>query len=171
VEAELGLLGVPSVDHAIGALGKIPGGYFRQQEDSSRMLLDAFLRAVDYALNIPEAGYWEMSHTATRAAFPFGMWIETSWRFTSGRSTTPGPGKKRQLHPLAHMPRGLEDPQRDVALKTNCFCRRSSTSVGTQQMQVLDITDDVEFPAQTVSEQRVHDIIKEALRSTISAAS
>ena len=47
--------------------------------------------------------------------------------------------------------------------KTNRFRRMPSASGMAQQMQVLDFIDYAKFLTQTVSEQRVHDIIPEAM--------
>lgn len=53
----------------------MPGVYYRMQNaDSSQMLLEAFLCSVDFALNMPDADYWEMAVAATKASFPFDTW-------------------------------------------------------------------------------------------------
>lgn len=47
--------------------------------------------------------------------------------------------------------------------KQSAFRRKSGASIVAHQMQVLDIDDDMEFLTQAVSEERVHDIMKETM--------
>jgi len=169
VDVEFGLLGVPSVGCAIGGLGKMPGVYFRQQNsDSSQMLLEAFLCSVDFALNMNDADYWEMAHAATTATFPFETWranlLEAYWQARENF-------KKREGEDLTLNDQWHENPAMDVirnelaTRKQSAFRWKSAAARVAQQMQVLDVDDNMEFLTQSVSEERVHDIMKEAMKS------
>jgi len=164
VDVEFGLLGVPSVGCAIGGLGKMPGVYFRQQNaDSSRMLLDAFLCSVDYALDMPDADYWEMAHAATKATFPFDTWRENLTEAYSQAITHFKPGKTEEFT-LWHTSPAADKIRSEISHRTKSrFRRMSAASRMAQQMQVLDIKDDTEFLTQTVTERRVHDIMRDVM--------
>eukprot|EP00933_Yihiella_yeosuensis_P051203 TRINITY_DN49073_c0_g1_i1.p1 TRINITY_DN49073_c0_g1~~TRINITY_DN49073_c0_g1_i1.p1 ORF type:complete len:1642 (-),score=335.01 TRINITY_DN49073_c0_g1_i1:196-4806(-) len=167
VDVEFGLLGVPSVGAAIGGLGKMPGVYFRQQNsDSAKSLIDSFFGTVDYALNMPEAEYWEMAKNAMKAEFPFETWREnllsayseaiTNFNYHNSDSKT-----------LDHLwvASGALDAVKDAMAprRATALRRMSSTAQVAHQMQVLDINDNAEFLAQGVGEERVHEIMKASM--------
>jgi len=172
VDVEFGLLGVPSVGCAVGGLGKMPGVYFRQQNaDSSKMLLEAFLCSVDYALNMHDRDYWEMAQAATRAQFPFETWrLNLLEAYSQAiRSFKPVEGEERSLNHLF----ANGGSEADLAIKNTMahrvetrFRRMSSTAIVAQQMRVLDIDEEREFLTQSVSEERVHEIMKESMKNS-----
>jgi len=173
VDVEFGLLGVPSVGAAIGGLGKMPGVYFRQQNsDDSKSLIDSFFASVDYALNMPETDYWEMALAATRAEFPFDTWRENLLGSYSKAMSNFTPTKSDRTHILFRdqseidggrvredAVRELMAPRRETALR-----RMSSTAQVAHQMQYLDINHDAEFLTQGVSDDRTHELMKEAMK-------
>jgi len=158
----------------VGGLGKMPGVYFRQQNaDSSKMLLDAFLSAVDYALNINDRDYWEMAQAATRASFPFNTWRANLLEAYSLAI--------RAFRPIEDVPEGRTldlilsgtGSNAAMAIKETMahrvetrFRRMSSTAIVAQQMRVLDIDEEREFLTQSVSEERVHGIMKESMKAS-----
>ena len=64
---------------------------------------------------------------------------------------------------MAHRPGGREIRTELSDRQQTRFRRMSPASIVAQQMQVLDIADDREFLTQRVSEERVHDIMKDAM--------
>mmetsp|Transcript_159747 Transcript_159747/g.512567 ORF Transcript_159747/g.512567 Transcript_159747/m.512567 type:complete len:3105 (+) Transcript_159747:145-9459(+) len=167
VDVEFGLLGVPSVGCAIGGLGKMPGVYFRQQNsDSSKMLLEAFLCAVDYALNITDEEYWAMAQAATKATFPFDTWRANLLEAYSQsmKHFKPVNGDVLSLNDQWENGSTAETIRTSLAhRKPHRFRRMSEARMVANQMQILDIDDDTEFLTQTVSEERVHGIMKETM--------
>jgi len=102
-----------------------------------------------------------MSHAATRAA-SFRQVNGELLGLTLGYQLLRARAKQlpRPLHtcPVAHKIRS-EMSRRT----TDHFCQTSITSVGAQQMWVLNITDDVDSPSQEVAVQGVRDRITEAI--------
>eukprot|EP00439_Symbiodinium_sp_Y106_P039343 s2875_g4.t2 len=165
----------------------------QQNSDDAKSLIDSFFCAVDYALNMKlgsasetlfrealekssispspepprnENDYWKMASNATTAEFPFHTWREnligayteacTNFRRSSGASLT-----LNHLWVRKGATTAVQEamaPRRDSPLR-----RMSSTAQVAHQMQVLDIDDDAEFLTQGVSEERVQEIMKQAM--------
>jgi len=167
VDVEFGLLGVPSVGCAIGGLGKMPGIYYRQQNsDSARMLLESFFCTVDYALDLPDIDYWEMAKAATAAEFPFDTWRHNLMvAYSSAIAAFKRPEEDAlTLNNMWVRTGKAQAVQSAMAHRgQSAFRRMSSASKVMQQMRVLDIDEAAEFLTQSVSEERTHEIMKQAM--------
>lgn len=169
VDVEFGLLGVPSVGAAIGGLGKMPGVYFRQQNsDDSKSLIDSFFCSVDHALNLPDTEYWEMALNATKADFPFDTWRANlsgsySKAITNFKSFA---GETNLLFDAQqHADAGTREVLNEAMAprKATVLRRMSSTAQVAHQMRILDIDEDAEFLTQPVSDDRTHELMREAI--------
>jgi len=165
VDVEFGLLGVPTVGCAVGGLGKMPGVYFRQQNaDSQQMLLEAFLCAIDHALNLPDREYWEMAKAATLAEFPFETWRANLREAYSQAMRHFRPQAEGTVHVVSNEMATTDSLKEAIAHRgASRFRRMSSARHIAQQMQILDIEDNTEFLTQAVSESRAQDIMKHTM--------
>eukprot|EP00439_Symbiodinium_sp_Y106_P066703 s733_g10.t3 len=166
-DVELGLVGVPTCGCAVGALGRIPGVYFRPQNSASTLsLASALFCALEYCLTMEEEEYWQLAKAATRTAQEgFGesfhhnlteVYREVETAFQKPPKNWGGAGAL-----LWETDASQEELHRAVRARRSTPLRRvSATADMANEMEVIDIFDDREFLTQPVSETKAHDIMK-----------
>jgi len=166
-DVELGLVGVPTCGCAVGALGRIPGVYFRPQNSASTLsLASALFCALEYCLTMDEEEYWQLAKAATRTAQEgFGesfhhnlteVYREVETAFQTPAKNWGGAGAL-----LWETDASQEELHRAVRARRSTPLRRvSATADMANEMEVIDIFDDREFLTQPVSETKAHDIMK-----------
>eukprot|EP00435_Cladocopium_sp_Y103_P042022 s915_g11.t1 len=190
-DVEMGFLGVPTIGCAAGALGRMPGVYFHQQNSTGRdMLKTGFFGAVDYALSLSEEDYWRLAKAATEATATeasFGALWQVNLAKVYDEVVNQGGVVKRTTRLIPATWRPSTDKKRmgehfDDRLWSNAASQEelhsamaprrsstlrpiSSTADLAHQMQVLDIDDDAEFLTQPVSESRAQEIMKAVAES------
>lgn len=173
-DVEMGFLGVPTIGCAAGALGRMPGVYFHQQNSTGRdMLKTGFFGAVDYALSLSE-DYWRLAKAATEATrteASFGeLWqVNLAKVYDEVQLSFIGRQGDDQEHfddRLWNNAASQEELHSALAPRRSSTLRPiSSTADLAHQMQVLDIDDDAEFLTQPVSESRAQEIMKAVAES------
>lgn len=123
---------------------------------------------MDHALNLPDTEYWEMALNATKADFPFDTWRANlsgsySKAITNFKSFA-GEGNllfDAQQHADAGTREVLNEAM--APRKATVLRRMSSTAQVAHQMRILDIDEDAEFLTQPVSDDRTHELMREAI--------